>query len=471
MTALWSMKALGEAMKAVAQGDLSESVTGISIDSRTITPGDAYFAILGDVHDGHAFAGAALDKGAACAVVSEDFAKTAPPGRYLVVPDVLEALRMAGDAARARMNGKVIAVTGSVGKTSTKEALASVLSAQGKTHAALASFNNHWGVPLTLARMPEDTEFGVFEIGMNHSGEIIPLVALVRPHVAIITTVEPVHIAHFPSEEAIADAKAEIFTGLEPGGVAILNRDNRFFDRLVAKAQECKVSRIVSFGASEGSDILLQRLVLKADCSLIEADVLGEELTCKLGSPGQHLAMNALAVLGAVKLAGGDLALAALALAGRPPVKGRGERVPLLLRGGEALLIDESYNANPVSLRAALAVLDQAEIGEKGRRIAVLGDMLELGPEAEGLHASLVPAIVSGRTDLVFCCGPLMQNLWKGLPADRRGAYADNSADLESAVLSALRPGDVLMVKGSNGSRMGRIVEALKTHAKPADDL
>ncbi len=471
MTALWTLDALATAMAAERRGALPQEVTGISIDSRTVQPGEAYFAIRGEVHDGHAFAGAALDKGAACAVVSQEFAASAPDGRYLVVPDVLKALEAAARAARARMAGQVIAVTGSVGKTSTKEALATVLSRQGATHAALASFNNHWGVPLTLSRMRADTAYGVFEIGMNHSGEITPLVAMVRPHVAIITTVEPVHIAHFPSEEAIADAKAEIFTGIEPGGAALLNRDNRFFARLESNAREAGVSRILSFGEHAEADVRLTRLVLKAECSLIEATVFGEQLTCKLAAPGKHLALNALAVLGAAKLAGADLALAALALAERPPVKGRGERVPLVLRGGDALLIDESYNANPVSMRAALAVLDQSEVTGKGRRIAVMGDMLELGPESEALHGALVDPVTQGRTDLVFCCGPLMENLWKRLPADRRGAYAGDAATLESAVLAAVRPGDVLMVKGSNGSRMGRIVEALKAYAKPAEDI
>ena len=463
MTALWTTDSLANAMKAGVQGDVPKTISGISIDSRTIQPGEAYFAIRGDVHDGHDFAGASLEKGAACAVVSREFAKSAPPGRYLVVDDVLAALNRAGSAARARTGAKIVAVTGSVGKTSTKEALLTVLSGEGKTHAAVASFNNHWGVPLTLARMPAASRFGIFEIGMNHSGEITPLTRLVRPHVAIITVVEPVHIENFPNEIAIADAKAEIFLGVEPGGTAIINRDNRHYDRLLQRARTAGVHHVVSFGEHEEADVRMVRLALKPDSSCISARVLGEELTYKLGAPGRHLALNSLAVLAAAKLVGADLAMAAMALAEQQAVKGRGLQVALHLPHGEATLIDESYNANPVSMRAALAVLAGAVTGLRGRRITVLGDMLELGPQAAQIHADLLDPVLEAKTDLVFCCGPMMKHLWQRLPADQRGAYAETSAALEGEVLAEVRPGDVIMVKGSFGSRMGRIVDALKT--------
>ncbi len=462
MTALWTSESLANAMKAAIKGDLPKAVSGISIDSRTIKPGEAYFAIKGDVHDGHDFALAALDKGAACAVVSKDFAKTAPAGRFMVVEDVLKGLNKAGRAARARTSAKILAITGSVGKTSTKEALLSVLSREGPTHAAVASFNNHWGVPLTLSRMPASSRFGIFEIGMNHSGEITPLTRLVRPHVAIITVVEPVHIENFPNEVAIADAKAEIFAGLEPGGTAIINRDNRHYERLLKRAHEAGVHHVVSFGIHEEADVRMVQLALKPESSCISARVMGVDLTYKLGAPGRHLALNSLAVLAAAKLVGADLAMAAIALAEQQAVKGRGLQVALHLPQGEATLIDESYNANPVSMRAALAVLGGSVTGLRGRRIAVLGDMLELGPQAADYHAKLLEPVMEAKTDLVFCCGPMMKNLWQRLPPDQRGAYAATSADLESAVLSEIQPGDVVMVKGSLGSRMGRIVEALK---------
>ena len=295
---------------------------------------------------------------------------------------MLAALVDLAHAARARLTAQVIAVTGSVGKTSTKEALRRVLGAQGQTHASAASFNNHWGVPLSLARCPATSRFAIFEIGMNYSGEIEPLVKMVRPHVAIITTVEPVHLEFFAGIEAIADAKAEIFEGVEPGGAVVLNRDNSQFARLQRRARKLGISRIVSFGADGKSDARLLDVSLHAACSAVHADILGQDVTYKLGVPGRHMAMNSLAVLAAAALAGADLALAALSLSQLEPAAGRGVRRMLEMASGEATLIDESYNANPASMAAALDVLGQAAVGPHGRRIAVLGDMLELGPPA-----------------------------------------------------------------------------------------
>ncbi|MBI5129599.1 MAG: UDP-N-acetylmuramoylalanyl-D-glutamyl-2,6-diaminopimelate--D-alanyl-D-alanine ligase [Rhodopseudomonas palustris] len=460
---LWTSDAMVEAMRAAVSGTPARDVFGISIDSRTLAPGDAYFAIKGDVHDGHAFVDAALKAGAALAVVEtaqrDTFAADAP---LLVVDDVLEALRDLGRAARARLGARVIAVTGSVGKTSTKEALRGVLGAQAETHASVASFNNHWGVPLTLARCPASARYAVFEIGMNHAGEIEPLVKMVRPHVAIITTVEPVHLEFFSGIEAIADAKAEIFAGLESDGVAVLNRDNPLFERLVASARTAGVGCIVSFGADAGADARLLDVALHADCSAVHASILGRDVTYKLGMPGRHMAMNSLAVLAAAELVGADLAMAALALAQVAPAAGRGVRRALDLGHGEATLIDESYNANPASMAAALGVLGQAAVGPQGRRIAVLGDMLELGATGPELHSGLAEAVRNNAVDLVFCCGPLMRNLWDALSSGRRGGYAENAAALESQVVAALRAGDVLMIKGSLGSRMKTIVTALE---------
>ncbi|MEH6950053.1 UDP-N-acetylmuramoylalanyl-D-glutamyl-2,6-diaminopimelate--D-alanyl-D-alanine ligase [Nitrobacter sp. NHB1] len=460
---LWTLDAMVAAMRAERRGALPAAITGISIDSRTIAPGDAYFAIKGDVHDGHAFVEAALKAGAALAVIEaaqrDKFAADAP---LLIVDDVLAALCDLARASRARLAARVIAVTGSVGKTSTKEALRSILGAQGKTHASVASFNNHWGVPLTLARCPVDVRFAIFEIGMNHAGEIAPLVKMVRPHIAIITTVEPVHLEFFSGVEAIADAKAEIFEGVEPNGVVVLNRDNVHFARLQKRAKKLGIAKIVSFGADEEADARLLDVALHPACSAVHAKILGHELTYKLAMPGRHMAMNSLAVLTAASLAGADLALAGLALSQAQPAAGRGVRHVLTVPNGEATLIDESYNANPASMAAALNVLGQAGVGTQGRRIAVLGDMLELGPGSTDLHRGLIEAINANAIDMIFCCGPLMRNLWDALSSGKRGGYAEGSAALESQVVAAIRAGDVVMVKGSLGSRMKVIVTALE---------
>jgi UDP-N-acetylmuramoyl-tripeptide--D-alanyl-D-alanine ligase len=309
--------------------------------------------------------------------------------------------------------------------------------------------------------LPVQARFAVFEIGMNHAGEITPLTRLVRPHVAIITAVEPVHLAHFDSVEAIADAKAEIFLGVQSGGAAVINRDNPHFARLSAHAAAAGVARVVSFGEHAKADAKLLKCSLQPESSTVEADILGARIAYKLGAPGRHLVINSLAVLAAASLVGADLALVALALAQLAPAQGRGTRMMLELPGGTALLIDESYNANPTSMRAALALLGQAPVGARGRRIAVLGDMLELGPAAEKFHRGLAQAVKADAIDLVFCAGPLMAALWKALPSERRGGYAENSAALESDVVAAVRGGDAIMVKGSLGSRMGPIVKAL----------
>lgn len=460
---LWTLNAMQAAMRAEAKGAPPQAITGISIDSRTVAPGEAYFAIKGAVHDGHDFVDAALKAGAALAVVEKaQVGKFAADAPLLVVEDVLAGLVDLARASRARLEGQVIAVTGSVGKTSTKEALLHVLSAQGQTHASAASFNNHWGVPLSLARCPAAARYAVFEIGMNHAGEISPLVKMVRPHVAIITTVEPVHLEFFTGIEAIADAKAEIFEGVEPGGAVVLNRDNAQFARLSRRARECGISRIVSFGANERAEARLLDLSLHATCSAVHADILGHEVTYKLGMPGRHMAMNSLGVLAASSLAGADLALASLSLSQLVPAAGRGVRQTLLVPGGEIILIDESYNANPASMAAALSVLGRMPVGAQGRRIAVLGDMLELGPTGAKLHAGLNEAIKAEHVDLVYCCGPLMRNLWDALSTGKRGGYADNAANLEAQVLAALRAGDAVMIKGSFGSKMKTIVSALE---------
>jgi len=464
---LWTVETMAAAMRAGRQGALPASVHGISIDTRSIVPGEAFFAIKGDSRDGHDFVDAALASGGIAVIARDRRAQFAADAPLLLVDDVLDGLRDLGRAARARSQARIVAVTGSVGKTGTKEALRLALSADGETHASVASYNNHWGVPLTLARFPAGAKYGVFEIGMNHAGEITPLTQMVRPHVAIVTTIEPVHLEYFGSLEAIADAKAEIFTGLEPGGAAVLNRDNAQFERLAAAAVAAGVGRIVSFGEHPSADVHARRIHLHPDGSVVDAVILGEEITYKLGAPGRHQATNSLAVLAAVVLSGADLALAALALAQLQPPVGRGARLSLEMPGGgSALLIDESYNANPASMRAAIALLAQASVGLRGRRIAVLGDMLELGPQSPALHAGLAAALVEANIDLVFCAGPLMRALFETLPSIRQGGYAETSAGLESVLVSTLRAGDVVMIKGSLGSKMGPVVKAL-TRAFP----
>jgi UDP-N-acetylmuramoyl-tripeptide--D-alanyl-D-alanine ligase len=461
-TPLWTVDVLVAATGAERSGPLPKAIVGISIDSRTVKHGEAFFAIKGDTLDGHDFVAAALKQGAALAVVArsrrDGYGGDAP---LVIVDDVLEALRQVARAARLRSAAKIVAVTGSVGKTSTKEALALALAPSGNTHASAASFNNHWGVPLSLARMAETAQYGVFEIGMNHAGEITPLVRMVRPHVAIITAVEPVHLEYFRSVEAIADAKAEIFLGLDPGGAAVICRDNPHYGRLRWRAEEAGVSNIVSFGEQADADSRLIKCALHADCSTVEALILGEPVTYKIGAPGRHLVMNSLAVLTAARLVGADLARAAIALAQQAPAAGRGTRIALEFPKGRALLIDESYNANPTSMRAALALLGQATLGPSGRRIAVLGDMLELGTAGEELHRDLVDVIRQHDIDLVYCAGPLMAALWEALPSVRRGGYARSAAELEPQVATAIRPGDAVMVKASNGSGMGPLVKAL----------
>jgi len=420
--------------------------TGISIDTRTLAPGDAFFAIAGENSDGHAYVAKALEAGAAVAVVARDKAATVPADAPLiVVDDVLAALEALGRAARARSQAQIVAVTGSVGKTTTKEALRIALGADGETHASAASYNNHWGVPLSLARFPREARYGVFEIGMNHPGEITPLVRMVRPNVAIITTVEP-------------------------GGTAVLNLDNPLYPRLAAAARARGIARIVTFGEAPGADVRLTDVALQSYCSVGVADVLGTPVTFKVGMPGRHIVQNMLAVLAAAQLCGGDLALAALALTSLRPPPGRGVPVRLQLKTGTATLLDESYNANPASMRAAIDVLSRTPVGPRGRRIAVLGDMLELGPDGEAHHADLAGAIAAGRIDQVFCCGPQMHALWQALPAARRGGYAAHASHLEPLVAQAIRDGDTLMVKGSNGSRMGPLVKSLSERFRAGED-
>jgi UDP-N-acetylmuramoyl-tripeptide--D-alanyl-D-alanine ligase len=467
---LWTVETMAEAMQAARAGPLPDAVFGISIDTRTIRPGEAFFAIRGDHRDGHDFVGAALQAGAGLAVVSAPHQHSfGGNASLLVVADVLEALRELAHLARRRSQARVIAVTGSVGKTGTKEALRLALAEQGETHASVASYNNHWGVPLSLARCPASARFSIFEVGMNHAGEIEPLARLVRPHLAIITTIAPVHLEFFDSVEAIADAKAEIFLGVEAGGAAVINRDNAHFARLERSARRAGIKDVVSFGEDAAADARLLACSLGPDSSDVQARILDINLGYKVGAPGRHVALNSLAVLSAAALAGADVQQAARALGHLRAARGRGAQVQLAVPGGSILLIDESYNANPASMVAAIALLGQARLDQKvgqtparGRRIAVLGDMLELGPGGRELHRDLADAVNAHGIDVVYCCGPLMRALWEALPSHRRGRYAETSEELKAHGLADLEPGDIVMVKGSLGSRMGLIVQALE---------
>ena len=469
MSRLWSTTDFVAAAGGRLVGDAPEAIDGVSIDSRTIAPGEAFVAIQGPNRDGHDFVAAALKREAALAVTTEGRAEDAAGPRLVVPDDPLAALGRVGVAARARVNGAVVAVTGSVGKTGTKEMLRLALGAVGRVHAPLGSLNNHWGVPLTLARMPAETEYGIFEIGMNHADEIRPLTKKVRPHVAWVTTVEPVHLEFFDSEEGIAEAKAEIFEGLEPGGVAVLNRDNRWYDLLEARARNY-AERMVTFGAHESADVRLERSSLGDDGSSVNALLAGEPVTYRLSAPGRHLVQNSLAVLAVAHALGVDAARVLIGLGHFAAPKGRGERIRLSHPSGPFTLIDESYNANPASTRAALEVLGRAEPEGRGRRIAVLGDMLELGETASTLHRGLLPAVRGSGAELVFLAGPLMQALWQDLPEHSKGAYAASADALEPILRDAIGPGDVVMIKASLGTRLGPVVEALKRYFAPGPE-
>ena len=459
MSTLWTAEEIVAATGG--SGPAGWSTTGVSIDTRTLAAGDLFVALAGPSFDGHDFVADALKRGAAGALVARK-PEGLPAGAPLIlVPDTLEALTALGRAGRQRCKARVIAVTGSVGKTGTKEALRRALERQGPTVASAASLNNHWGVPLSLARMPSDTGFGVFEIGMNHPGEIAALTRLVQPDVAVITTISPAHLGFFPSVEAIADAKAEIFQGMPRDGAAVLNRDNPHFERLAAAARACGVTRILGFGEHAEAAVRLMDCHLYSTASAVTAMVVDEIVDYCLSLAGRHWVINSLGVMAAVKAVGADISIAAAVMGSLDALDGRGRRHRIAVKGGEAELVDESYNANPDSMRAALAVLRTIVPRPGGRRIAVLGDMLELGASASRLHAALAEPVLAADVDLVFTVGREMEHLDGALPPRRRGGHAATSAELVSALAAALRPGDVVMVKGSLGSRMADIVKPL----------
>lgn len=458
---IWSAKEAADATGGKTQGTWNAS--GVSIDSRTVVQGDLFIAIKGDNGDGHAFAADAIQKGAVAVVVSQEI-EGVSSDKQLVVADTFKAMQDLGVASRARTSAKIIGVTGSVGKTGTKELLATAFSALGQTHASKKSYNNHWGVPLSLSNMHAGSDYAIFEMGMNHSDEITPLTKFVRPDIAIITTVEPVHVGNFENGvEGIASAKAEIFNGMEKGGKAILNIDNEWFDFLSEKAA-AKGLDVFSFGDNDKADANLINVIEASNGSRVTAKIGDETVEYTLQIAGRHVVMNSLAVLMAVKLAGGDVKTAAQALAKQEPIVGRGKRESLNIgdASNPVTLIDESYNASPASMRAAFKVLALIDPGRGGRRIAILGDMLELGKDSARHHKDLDLPLKAAGVDLVYTCGKAMKNLHDSLPANQRGEHRDTSAELAKIVPDVLVPGDVVMVKGSLGSKMGTIVEALR---------
>ncbi|RKF14828.1 UDP-N-acetylmuramoylalanyl-D-glutamyl-2,6-diaminopimelate--D-alanyl-D-alanine ligase [Roseovarius spongiae] len=464
---LWSAADAAAATGGRAQGDWNAE--GVSIDTRSLRPGDLFVALQA-ARDGHDFVAQALEKGAAAALVSRIPEGVAPDAPLLIVADVLGALEALGRAARARTDARVIAVTGSVGKTSTKEMLRTVLAAQGSTHAAEASYNNHWGVPLTLARMPVETRFAVIEIGMNHPGEIAPLSRMARPHVALITTVAAAHLEAFDDIGGIAREKAAIFEGLEPGGAAIVNADLDTTP-ILRDAAEAKGAEVVTFGAKSDQYRLVSAR-LSDDRTIVQADLRNTPVTFKINSAGRHFAMNGLAVLAAVEALGADPGVAAPDLARWAPPAGRGTRETIQLDPGEESwtfdLIDDAFNANPTSMEAALEVLAASSpnngVGRvaRGRRIAILGDMLELGPNETELHRALAGSEHVAALSLVHCVGPRMRALFDALPEEKRGQWAETAEALAPRLPGMIDAGDVILVKGSKGSKVSLIVDALR---------
>jgi UDP-N-acetylmuramoyl-tripeptide--D-alanyl-D-alanine ligase len=454
MSPLWTSDEIAEATGGTASQPFTAS--GVSFDSREVEAGHLFVAMKGEATDGHLFLDKAFAAGAAGALVSEPVDRP-----HVRVADTGAALDDLGRAARARTAARICGVTGSVGKTGTKEALYAALdrAAPGEAHRSVKSYNNHTGVPLSLSRMPRETRFGVFEMGMNHAGELAQLTRLVRPHVAIVTAIAPAHREFFASDAEIAEAKAEIFEGLEPGGTALVPFDSPHRALLESRARR-HAGRVLTFGLGEGADIRARDVVGAPNGGSLVTAILPEaELTFTISQPGEHWVSNAMAVLGAVETLGGDLAAAGLALADMPGLKGRGERHRIALPGGEALLIDESYNANPASMRATLRTF--ATLKPSGRRIAILGAMRELGAESEAFHAGLAEPVEAACVDYAILVGEEMGALAKALGQKVKIAHAQNVAAAIELVRDEVRPGDAILVKGSNSIGLAALVEAL----------
>lgn len=451
---LWTSAAIAAATGGTASAEFSAD--GVTFDSREVESGDLFIALKGEATDGHLYLDQAFARGAAGAIVSKPVAHP-----HVLVRDTMAALEALGIAARARTEATIIGVTGSVGKTGTKEALFAALDrgAPGQVHRSVKSYNNHTGVPLSLARMPAGCRFAVLEMGMNHAGELSALTRFVRPHVAIITTVASVHIEFFKEEAGIADAKAEIFEGLEPGGTAIIPFDNVHRARLIAAAQ-AQSARIVTFGSGDGADVrALETMRTPTGGTFVTAQLLARELSFTVGQPGGHLVSNALAVLAAVEAAGGDVAVAGLALAELGGLPGRGARFLVDTGGGEtALVIDESYNANPTSMRATLAVLGKEPVR---RRLAVLGQMGELGMGSADFHAGLAEPVIAAGVSVAILVGADMAPLANALEGQVDFVHVPDAAAALAHLKTMLSGGDAVLIKGSNSVGLAAIVSAL----------
>ena len=436
-------------------------VSGVTFDSREVEPGWLFVAMPGTAADGHEFVDKAFAAGAAGALVSRPV-----EGPHVRVEDVPAALTALAITARSRVRATILGITGSVGKTGTKEALAAALERRhrGKVHRSVKSYNNHTGVPLSLARMPRDSVFGVFEMGMNHAGEIRALTALVRPHIALITAIAPAHIENLGSMEAIADAKAEIFEGLEPGGTAILPNDTPFRDHLL-KAARPHAAHITTFGSGDADVMAVHAVRAEDGGSLVTARLRESELTYNIAQPGKHWVSNSLAVLAAVEAAGADLAAAGLALGDMGGLKGRGERHRVPVGGGEMLLIDESYNANPASMAATLKSLAEEYVA--GRRLAVLGPMRELGSHSAEAHAGVAPHVLGAKIDTLILVGTETQPLEQALGGQVQVLRVQSPDEAADRLLATVRPGDAVLVKASNGVGLARLVERVAGGAAP----
>jgi len=462
VSALWTSDEVAKALSPIAMSGAFEA-TGVTFDSRAVGKGDIFFALAGETTDGHQYVTEALSRRAAAAVVSRDVPGAS--GNLIRVPDTMKALVDLGRAGRVRSGARIASVTGSVGKTSTKDALRAILSAQAPTVASAASYNNHVGVPISLARLSREARYGVFEIGMNHPGEIEPLARQVEADVGVITNVEAAHIGHMGSEEAIADEKACLFAGMRPGAVAVLNRDNRHYDRLVRHARKFGVETIVGFGRHAEAHARLLACDLQDSGSDVQALIGNRRIEYRLGAAGEHWVLNSLAALAVAEALGAETAKAAATLAEVKASPGRGARRWLKFgqgsEAGKVELLDESYNANPASMRAMLAVLARTETAPGGRRLLVMGDMRELGEHADALHAGLADAVAASGAAQVFLCGPHMEALWHKLAAAQKGVHRPDSAALAGEVAKALKAGDVIAIKGSLGSKMKVVVDAV----------
>jgi len=461
MKVLWTSQDIAAATTGRAAGQWDAD--GISIDSRSVSAGDLFIALEGPRFDGHDFVSEALNRGASAAMVTtipEESKDTVSEDRLVIVNNTLEGLKALAANARSRSAAKIAAITGSVGKTTTKDALTLVLGRQGNTHATIGNLNNHLGVPLSLARMPQETNFGVFELGMNHAGEIEPLSQIVRPNVAVITAVEPVHLENFESVEDIAEAKSEIFSGLETHGTVIIPADSPHFDLLEERALSCDKCQVIGFGTDRRATYRLIAWTVTETGTRVAADINGRRIVYEIGLSGKHLAGNSLAVLAAVDVMGGDVEQAAGDLYDMRPPKGRGAKSIISVSGGTFFLIDESYNASPVSICALVESL--AATRRTGRVILVLGDMLELGNETEAFHKTLADPIASTGVDAVYTAGPLMHHLHNALPKDIEKHHAGDSQAIAKLVAAHIKAGDTVAVKGSFGSKMSVVVDALK---------